>query len=94
MFLIAFSLYGTVELNSVIEVQVRSLTLVLNHTWREVARASVSQVEVRSVGSSGNLFLNGRLGSLALHDTTHHGQLYPEKFVTSGSQAMTYEVIM
>ncbi|KAK3881484.1 hypothetical protein Pcinc_014068 [Petrolisthes cinctipes] len=83
-----------VELNSVIVVQVRSLTLVLNHTWREVARASVSQVEVRSVGSSGNLFLNGRLGSLALHDTTHHGRLYPEKFVTSGSQAMTFEVIM
>lgn len=80
------------ELNTIMEVQVRSLTLILNKPECELAQASISQVLVRSVGSEGNLTLTGRLGSLSLVDCTSHGHLYREKFITTGSEAMTFQV--
>ncbi|KAK7083457.1 hypothetical protein SK128_002187, partial [Halocaridina rubra] len=83
---------STEEINTILEVQVRSLTLILNKPESELARANVSQVLVRSVGSEGNLTLTGRLGSLSLVDCTSHGDLYREKFVTSGTEAMTFQV--
>ncbi|KAG7167042.1 Vacuolar protein sorting-associated protein 13D-like 2, partial [Homarus americanus] len=82
----------TEELNTIVEVQVRSLTLIFNKTDCELARASISQVLVRSVGSEGNLTLTGRLGSLSLVDCTSHGHLYREKFITAGNEAMTFQV--
>ncbi|XP_064107510.1 intermembrane lipid transfer protein VPS13D-like isoform X2 [Macrobrachium nipponense] len=87
-----FTSKGTEEINTIMEVQVRSLTLILNKPESELARASISQVLVRSVGSEGNLTLSGRLGSLSLIDCTSHGHLYREKFVTAGSEAMTFQV--
>ncbi|XP_047493790.1 vacuolar protein sorting-associated protein 13D-like isoform X6 [Penaeus chinensis] len=83
---------GMDELNTIMEVQVRSLTLILNKPECELAQASISQVLVRSVGSEGNLTLTGRLGSLSLVDCTSHGHLYREKFITTGSEAMTFQV--
>lgn len=74
------------------EVQVHSLTLILNKIDCELARASISQVLIRSVGSEGNLTLSGRLGSLSLIDCTSHGQMYQEKFITAGNEAMTFQV--
>ncbi|CAL4081883.1 unnamed protein product, partial [Meganyctiphanes norvegica] len=81
------------ELNTIMEIQVKSLTLILNKPECELARARVSQVLVRSVGSEGNLTLTGRLGSLSLVDCTPvHGNLYRERFLTYGNEAMTFQV--
>nr|XP_045619802.1 vacuolar protein sorting-associated protein 13D-like isoform X1 [Procambarus clarkii]XP_045619809.1 vacuolar protein sorting-associated protein 13D-like isoform X1 [Procambarus clarkii] len=80
------------ELNTIMEIQVHSLTLILNKTDSELARASISQILVRSVGSEGNLTLTGRLGSLSLIDCTSHGHLYREKFITAGNEAMTFQI--
>ncbi|XP_050720689.1 intermembrane lipid transfer protein VPS13D-like isoform X3 [Eriocheir sinensis] len=82
----------TEEVNSIVEVQVRSLGLTLVKAGRSLARASISQVVVRSVGSGGNLTLNGRLGSLSLVDCSPHSLLYPEKFITAGTEAMTFQL--
>lgn len=70
----------------------RSLGLTLVKAGRSLARASISQVVVRSVGSGGNLTLNGRLGSLSLVDCSPHSLLYPEKFITAGTEAMTFQL--
>ncbi|KAG0696637.1 Vacuolar protein sorting-associated protein 13D [Chionoecetes opilio] len=80
------------EFNSIVEVQVRLLGLTLIKAGRPLARASISQVVVRSVGSDGNLTLNGRLGSLSLVDCSSHSRLYPEKFITTGNEAMTFQL--
>ncbi|KAB7501647.1 Vacuolar protein sorting-associated protein 13D [Armadillidium nasatum] len=80
------------EQNMVMEVQVRSLTLVLNKSEGEMAKFAVNQVSVRSVGSAGDLTLNGRLGSLSLIDCTPHGSHYREKFLTVGTEAMTFQL--
>ncbi|KAK8735874.1 hypothetical protein OTU49_017439, partial [Cherax quadricarinatus] len=80
------------ELNTIMEIKVHSLTLILNKTDCELARANISQVLVRSVGSEGNLTLTGRLGSLSLIDLTNHGDLYREKFITAGNEAMTFQI--
>ncbi|XP_071526978.1 intermembrane lipid transfer protein VPS13D [Panulirus ornatus] len=87
-----FGSRGTVELNTIMEVHVHSLTLILNKIDCELARASISQVLIRSVGSEGNLTLSGRLGSISLIDCTAHGQMYQEKFITAGNEAMTFQV--
>ncbi|XP_063884386.1 intermembrane lipid transfer protein VPS13D-like isoform X2 [Scylla paramamosain] len=83
---------ATEEFNSIVEVQVRLLGLTLVKAGHPLARASISQVVVRSVGSGGNLTLNGRLGSLSLVDCSSHSLLYPEKFITAGSEAMTFQL--
>ena len=79
-------------MNTTIEVQVRSLTLILNEHEGELAKINVSNVLVRSVGSNGDLTLNGKLGSISLEDQTTHGELYREKFITSGTEAMTFQL--
>ncbi|XP_076064677.1 vacuolar protein sorting 13D isoform X4 [Oratosquilla oratoria] len=83
---------GTEEINTTLEIQVRSLTLILNQPECELARANISQVMVRSIGSDGNTTLSGRLGSLSLIDMTPQGALYREKFMTAGSEAMTFQI--
>ena len=80
------------EINTVMEIQMRRLTLVLNKTEGELARASINQVFVRSVGSEGTLTLNGRLGSLSIQDNTSFGKLYRNKFLTTGTEAMTFQL--
>ena len=90
--LIEYYFLGSDEFNIITEVQVHSLTLILNEHDGELARANVSNVLVRSVGSNGDLTLTGKLGSLSLEDQTCHGSLYKEKFVTSGTEAMTFQL--
>ncbi|KAL7638274.1 UNVERIFIED_CONTAM: hypothetical protein RMT77_010838 [Armadillidium vulgare] len=88
----SFDVKSNEEQNMVMEVQVRSLTLVLNKSEGEMAKFAVNQVSVRSVGSAGDLTLNGRLGSLSLIDCTPHGSHYREKFLTVGTEAMTFQL--
>ena len=80
------------EINTVLEIQMRGLTLVFNKMEGELARASINQVFVRSVGCEGNLTLNGRLGSLYVQDFTSYGKLYRNKFMTTGTEALTFQL--
>ena len=86
------------ELNTVVDMSVVWLELVLvrvdgvGNAGAEVAGASISDVSVRSVGSAGDLTLTGHLGALSLTDRTPHGHRYQHKFVTSGTEALTFLV--
>ncbi|KAJ3643178.1 hypothetical protein Zmor_025903 [Zophobas morio] len=79
--------------NSETNITVRSLTLVLVRPDREVAKANISNVDI-SVKTSG-LFkeVQGKLGSMSLLDLTLHGQLYRERFITTGKQALQFRYI-
>lgn len=76
----------------VMELHIHSLNLVLNRETSELAKAAINQVWVRSVGSAGDITLNGRLGSLSLIDCTPYGSYYKEKFLTMGSEAMVFQL--
>lgn len=69
----------------------RSLTVVLSKPDRDVAKANISTVNV-SIKTLGRHHkeVEGRLGSMSLQDLTLHGQLYRERFVTSGKQALHF----
>lgn len=77
--------------NTETNISVRSLTVVLVKPELEVAKANISNVEI-SIKTSGNerKEVEGKLGSISLLDLTLHGQLYRERFITSGKQALLF----
>lgn len=81
----AFSLY------SEIEVEVRSLTLVLTELKREIAKANVSNASVHILNSTDKTKISGSLGSMSLLDLTPHGRLYRERFLSSGREALNFQ---
>jgi len=81
---------GTV--NTELKLSIASLSLVLNKQQYELARAQVSNVTSDIVARDGNVAVTGQLGSMLLQDTSPHGSLYKERFVTTGSQALVFDV--
>ncbi|XP_034247458.1 vacuolar protein sorting-associated protein 13D isoform X2 [Thrips palmi] len=79
---------GTQGDNVKLELEVWSLTLVLNKPEYEVARANVSQLSATVVNRNNNLSLDGRLGKMSLMDATPHSAFYRERFISSGSEAL------
>uniref|UniRef100_A0A8D8VB54 Vacuolar protein sorting-associated protein 13D n=1 Tax=Cacopsylla melanoneura TaxID=428564 RepID=A0A8D8VB54_9HEMI len=71
------------------DINVKSLSLVLNKTEYEVARANVSALQCRMTGANyANLgpvvTLQGTIGSLSLSDLTpEFSSLYPQRFISS-----------
>jgi len=78
--------------NMEMKLLIASLSLVLNKQEHELARAQVSNIASDIVARDGNLAVTGQLGSLLLQDTSPHGSLYRERFVTTGSQALVFDV--
>nr|CAI5831310.1 unnamed protein product [Callosobruchus analis] len=75
----------------VTDITVRSLTVTLVKPDRDIAKANISNLEVE-VRTDGLLKeVNGKLGSMSLQDLTLHGQLYRERFVTSGEQVLQFK---
>lgn len=74
--------------NTKLELEIWSLTLVLNRPEYEVARANVSQLSATVVNRNHNLSLDGRLGKMSLMDATPHSAFYRERFISSGSEAL------
>lgn len=75
------------QMNTELEVTVRSLSVVLNQANYEVARAVMSQLSATIVtqAGSGVTDTEASVGSLSLTDLTPvHGRLYREKFITAG----------
>lgn len=80
--------------NTEMNISVRSLTVVLVKPELEVAKANISNVEI-SVKTTGleSKEVEGKLGSMSLLDLTLHGQLYRERFITSGKQALHFNYL-
>ena len=76
--------------NSELDIEVRSLTLVLNRPQYEVARANISHLSTQVFSHSHEQTIKGRLGSMSLLDLTPHGSLYRERFLSSGHEALNF----
>lgn len=77
-------------INTETYVKVRSLTLVFNKDCQEMAKANVSNFYARLTNRDGRFILVGKLGSMSLKDLTGFGQLYPERFLTVGKEALDF----
>jgi len=78
--------------NTEMKLSIASLSLALNKQQYELARAQVSNVAADIIARDGNLAITGQLGSILLQDTSPHGSLYRERFVTTGSQALIFDI--
>lgn len=74
-------------------ITVKSLTVTLIRPEIEIARANISDVEF-SVKTTGMFKeVEGKLGSMSLQDLTLHGQLYRERFITTGKHALEFKYV-
>ncbi|XP_073441688.1 intermembrane lipid transfer protein VPS13D isoform X3 [Dendrobates tinctorius] len=78
--------------NTKMDLKVHSLSLVLKKTSSELAKASVSKLTTHLENIEGDLALQGSIGSLSLSDLTAHGELYSERFTTSGDEALIFHI--
>ncbi|KAM8927222.1 intermembrane lipid transfer protein VPS13D [Pelodytes ibericus] len=78
--------------NTKLDLKVHSLSLVLKKTSSELAKASVSKLTAHLQMIEGDLELQGSIGSLSLSDLTQYGELYTERFTTSGDEALIFHI--
>ncbi|XP_059165407.1 intermembrane lipid transfer protein VPS13D-like [Physella acuta] len=78
------------DVNSDINFQVESFTLIFNKPDYELAHATVADLKSHIVTRDGNLSASGQLGSLSLLDESPHGQLYRQRFVSTGRQVVEF----
>ncbi|XP_069775082.1 intermembrane lipid transfer protein VPS13D isoform X2 [Narcine bancroftii] len=79
-------------INTKLDLKVHSLSLVLNKKTNELAKANVSKLAAHLALIDGDFSLQGSLGSLSLSDLTSHGELYRERFTTSGKEALVFNI--
>ncbi|XP_063799608.1 intermembrane lipid transfer protein VPS13D isoform X1 [Pseudophryne corroboree] len=79
--------------NTKMDLKVHALSLVLKNTSSELAKAMVSKLTTHFELIEGDLALQGSIGSLSLSDLTLHGELYTERFTTSGDEALIFHII-
>lgn len=84
---------GANSFNSELDIEIRSLTLVLNRPQYEVARANISHFSTQVRSHDNEQITEGRLGSMSLLDLTPHGQLYRERFISSGHEALNFYML-
>ena len=79
------------HINSEIDVKVKQLSVILNHSNYEVAHASVKKFVSRMSLRQGNFAINGTLGKFLVLDLTSQGSLYRDRFLsTHGHDTMLY----
>ncbi|KFM78297.1 Vacuolar protein sorting-associated protein 13D, partial [Stegodyphus mimosarum] len=78
--------------NSEIQLKVKSLTVILNKPEYKLASANVSNFISDMSLREHTYTIKGTLGSISLSDLSPHGCLYPEKFVTTGSEALHFHI--
>ncbi|CAD1471583.1 unnamed protein product, partial [Heterotrigona itama] len=78
-------------LRSETEIEVRSLTLVLIQSEREIAKANVSNASMHILKANSKTKVSGSLGSMSLLDLTPHGRFYRERFLSSGRKALNFQ---
>uniref|UniRef100_A0A8D0BUC4 Vacuolar protein sorting 13 homolog D n=1 Tax=Salvator merianae TaxID=96440 RepID=A0A8D0BUC4_SALMN len=80
------------SVNTKLDLKVHSLSLVLNKSTNELAKANVSKLVTHVEMIEGDLALHGSIGSLSLSDLTLHGDLYRERFTTRGEEALIFHI--
>ena len=78
--------------NMEVKLSIASLSLVLNKPEYELAKASVTGVSAGVTTCDGNVSVSGQLVSLSIQDSSPYGTLYRERFITSGSQALEFDI--
>lgn len=74
-------------------ISVRSLTAVLVKPDKDIAKANISNIEIYIKNNEAKKEVEGKLGTMSLFDLTLHGQIYREKFFTTGEQALYFYYI-
>ena len=77
--------------NMKVDLQVQSLSLVLNKQSYELAEASVTEVNAEIDMREGNFAIEGTLGKMSLTDQSPCGHKYRERFTTTGEQALKFD---
>ncbi|XP_055954829.1 intermembrane lipid transfer protein VPS13D [Patella vulgata] len=77
--------------NSDINFSVESFTLVLNKETYELAKANIAHLETHIDQRDGNLDVKGQLGNISLLDNSPSGELYHERFLSVGRQALEFD---
>ncbi|XP_061519091.1 intermembrane lipid transfer protein Vps13D isoform X1 [Anopheles gambiae] len=83
----------TIAGQSKLEISVRSLSLVLAKPTSEIAKANVSNAQLTISKRGQAKQVEGSLGSITLSDLTPYGTLYREKFMTTGSEALSFKYV-
>ncbi|XP_054721064.1 intermembrane lipid transfer protein VPS13D-like [Uloborus diversus] len=78
--------------NSEFLLKVKSLTVVLNKQDYKLASANISNFMCDTSIQDHTYTIKGTLGSISLSDLSRHGHLYPEKFITTGSEALHFHI--
>ncbi|KAL1478254.1 hypothetical protein MTO96_016438 [Rhipicephalus appendiculatus] len=78
--------------NTELEVNIRNFIVTLNKPTYELARATVSGFSSHLSLRDSNITLQASLGKICVLDLTEHGQLYRERFITAGSEALHFTV--
>ncbi|KAK9392132.1 vacuolar protein sorting-associated protein 13D [Crotalus adamanteus] len=81
------------SVNAKLDLKVHSLSMVLNKATNELAKANVSKLVTHLETAEGDLTFRGSIGSFSLSDLTSHGELYRERFTTSGQEALIFHVL-
>nr|XP_037268534.1 LOW QUALITY PROTEIN: vacuolar protein sorting-associated protein 13D-like [Rhipicephalus microplus] len=78
--------------NTELEVNIRNFIVTLNKPTYELARATVSGFSSHLSLRDSNITLQASLSKICVLDLTEHGQLYRERFITAGSEALHFTV--
>ncbi|CAL1546810.1 unnamed protein product [Lymnaea stagnalis] len=78
------------DVNSDINFQVESFTLIFNKPDYELAQATAANLRMHMIMRDGDLKASGQLGSLSLLDQSPNGQLYRQRFVSTGRQVVEF----
>lgn len=78
--------------NSEINLKVKSLTVVLNKPEYKLASANISNFTTGMSLRDYTYSIKGSLGSISLSDLSPYGHMYPEKFITTGSEALHFHI--
>ncbi len=78
-------------INTEVNLKVQSLSLILNQSDYELAKATVARFRTHVSLRDGHLGMTGRLGSMSLKDQSPHGKQFHDRFVTTGDRALDFD---
>lgn len=78
--------------NSRLHVEIRSFNLLLIRKDCEIAKATLSALTCKMASLRGDLDISGKLGGISVEDLTPAGQMYRQRFTTSGNKALEFQV--
>ncbi|CAH0555796.1 unnamed protein product [Brassicogethes aeneus] len=81
---------GSSKENAETNIFVKSLSVAIVKPEYDIAKANISNVDIDVKTCGLRKQVSGKLGSLSLLDLTLHGQLYRERFMTSGKHALEF----